>query len=110
MLTLLLDHFVNPSDSTNLKRLLEARNISGTTALMIAVNQKNFQLIELLIDTGADVKALDDNGDTALILAARNSSPKGFNTPNNLLSPFLVKVLIYSQLNLSHNLTKNIAS
>ena len=99
MLTLLLDHFVNASDPTNLKRLLEARNISGTTALMIAVDQKNFQLIELLIDTGADVKALNENGDTALILAATNSSPKGFNPPKNLLSPFLVKVLIHSQLN-----------
>ena len=99
MATLLLDHYVNASNPINLKRLLEARHISETTALMIAVDQIDYPLIELLIRTGADVKALNENGDTALILAATNSSPKGFNPPKNLLSPFLVKVLIHSQLN-----------
>ena len=72
MTTLLLDN-IKSSDPINLKRLLEARNKSGTTALMIAVDQRDFPLIELLIGTaGADVKAVDGNGDTALIRATKN--------------------------------------
>ena len=94
MATLLLDHYVNASNPINLKRLLEARHISETTALMIAVDQMDIPLIELLIRTGADVKAVDANGNTALIRATNNLSEEDVgNPPKNLLSPFLLKVL-----------------
>lgn len=94
MTTLLLDHYVKASDPINFKRLLEARNISETTALMIAVDRMDFPLIELLIRTGADVMAVDKNGNTALIRDInKNLSEKDRNPPKDLLSPFLLKVL-----------------
>ena len=100
MTKLLLDN-IKSSDPINLKRLLEARNKSGTTALMIAVDQRDFPLIELLIGTaGADVKAVDGNGDTALIRATKNLTEDNDIPPKHLLSPFLFKVLFHFKINL----------
>jgi len=76
-------------------KLLESRNTSGMTALLIAVSQKNYALIELLISAGADLKAADQNGDTALILAASHPMRKDSNPPKDLLSPSLIKVKKY---------------
>ena len=91
MTTLLLNN-IKSSDPINLKRLLEARNKSGTTALMIAVDQRDFPLIELLIGTaGADVKAVDGNGDTALIRATKNLTDTV--AVNFLISP--LNILIF---------------
>ena len=86
---------LDASDPSNLERLLEARSISGMTALLIAVDQRDFPLIELLIGAGADTKAVDGNGDTAMILAARNPSEEASNPPKDLLSPPLHKVIIF---------------
>lgn len=63
------------------------------TALLIAVSQRDWALIELLIEAGADVKAKDKNGDTALILSATNPSEEDCNPPKDLLSPHLLKVI-----------------
>lgn len=81
-----------PSFSCRLEKLLEATNASGMTALLIAVSQKDCPLIELLVDAGADMKAADENGDTGLILAAKDPPLKDFILPQNLLSPVLLKV------------------
>ena len=45
---------LDASGPSNLERLFEARSISGITALLIAVDQRDFPLIELLIGAGAD--------------------------------------------------------
>ena len=72
-------------------KILEAKNTSGMTALLIAISQKSYDLIELLISAGADLKAVDFNGDTALILASSHPTRKDA-IPKNLLSPSLLKV------------------
>ena len=73
--------------------LLEARNTRRMTALLIAVSLRDWALIELLVGAGADVKAADENGDTALILAVTNPSKEDCNPPKDLLSPALQKVI-----------------
>jgi len=89
---LLLDHYMDASDPTSLKRLLEARNPSGMTALLVAVEQSDFPLIELFIGAGADLKAVDENGDTALIHASMTASKENCNQLKEFLSPTLLKV------------------
>jgi len=73
--------------------LLEARNTCGMTALLIAVSLRDWTLIELLVAAGADVKAADENGDTALILAVTNPTKEDCNPPKDLVSPALLKVI-----------------
>jgi len=80
-------------DSISLKRLLEARGPTGMTALLVAVDLRDYALIELLIGAGADVKAVDDNGDTALIRASTIPSEDECYPPDVLLSPTLLKVI-----------------
>lgn len=89
---LLLDHYMESKDPVSLKRLLEARDPSGMTALLVAVDQRDFNLIELLIPAGADLKAVDDKGDTALIRATTTPS-QGFHPPKDCLSPTLLQVV-----------------
>ena len=49
---------------------LEARNESGKTAFLIASQKKDCALIELLVEAGADVNAADQDGNSAILLAA----------------------------------------
>jgi ankyrin repeat protein len=86
---------MNASGSVNLEGLLEAKTKSGMTALLIAVDQRDFPLIELLIRAGADTKAMDCNGDTAMILATKNPSQEDCHLPKDLVSPSLHKVIIF---------------
>ena len=48
---------------------------SGTTALMLAAENRSLPLIELLLARGADVLAQNRQGETALMLAADSGSP-----------------------------------
>jgi len=48
----------------------------------------NMDFIELLIGADAHIKAVDENGDTALILAARNPL-EDYTFPNDLHSSLL---------------------
>src|SRR5262249_14496715 len=50
----------------------DARDLSGMTALMVAVVHDHGAIAELLLARGADVNARDDGGVTALMLAANN--------------------------------------
>ena len=50
-------------------------NINGTTALMYAIwgNEKNHEVVSLLLKAGADVNDKADNGMTSLMMAAQNN-------------------------------------
>ena len=53
---------------------LETRTInSKLTPLLFSCSKLSCPIIELLVDAGADVKAVDENGNTAAILAASSS-------------------------------------
>lgn len=58
-----------PGGST---KLLDAKNEDGMTPLLIACQKKDYALIELLSEAGADAKILDRNGCSAVLLAASN--------------------------------------
>lgn len=90
---MLLDHYAVIADPISSKRFLEARNFARMTALLIAVHQRDWALIDLLIESGADVKAEDELGHTALVHAAKNPSDEDYNPPKELLSPNLIKVI-----------------
>ncbi len=56
---------------------VNARNISGWTPLMVAsMYNSNKEVVQMLIDNGADVNARDEVGNTALEEASRNSTPE----------------------------------
>jgi ankyrin repeat protein len=50
-----------------------ARNGEGMTALMLAANLGNLEMVEVLIDSGADVNAADERGFTALFHGCYNA-------------------------------------
>jgi len=53
--------------------LIDARDPYGQTALMYAVSAGNTDIVQDLIELGADVNALTDEGWTALMFAARDN-------------------------------------
>lgn len=53
---------------------IDARDLRGGTALMWAVYYEKAPLVAFLISQKADLDALDDDGDSALIIAARRGS------------------------------------
>ena len=75
-----------------LGKLLEARNERGDTALLMACINKDYAIIELLIESGADAKALDQDGNTAVLLAA--SSAVIDSIPSKEISPTIHKVIL----------------
>ena len=73
-----------------LGKLLEAKNENGETALLIACRNKDFALVEVLVEYGADVKAVDKDGNTAILLAACSTAPDDI--PHKENSPSIFKV------------------
>ena len=71
---------------------MEAKNEKGMTALWISCEKKNPALVELLVEAGANLKTVDSEERTAIILAA--SSSAGAVVPTEELSPKIFKVLI----------------
>ncbi len=59
-----------------LKQFLDSKNDSGLTSLLIACSLQDYALIELLVESGADVKATDADGNTAIIHLANSFSKK----------------------------------
>lgn len=79
------------SDKTPLlSKLFEMRNEFGLTAFLLACWKRDNAIIELLAEAGADVKALDRSGNTAIILLS--SSPLKEESLNDHLSPRIFSV------------------
>lgn len=78
------------ADSYLLTSLLEVKNESGKTALLISCKNKDCGLIELLIAAGAVLNAVDSDGNTAIVLTA--SSDALDEIPCKILSPSILKV------------------
>ena len=81
-----------------LGKLLEARDESGMTALLIASQCQDYAIVELLVEAGADVNATDQDGNTAIILAAANQD---ISIPSKERSPKIFRVCIHFYNNLN---------
>jgi len=55
-----------------LYNLLEAKAKSGKTAFLISVLQRDYPTIELLIDYGANIKAVDGQSNSAFMVIAED--------------------------------------
>ena len=102
MVKLLLDHYRvidhGTDGSTRLQQLLQSKYATELTPLLIAVIAKDYATIELLVTAGADVKASDPNGNTAIMLAASDSSEAGIPSKENSPAIFQVFHLLQTQL------------
>ena len=87
---MLIDKSSSAPDGILLSRLLEAKNGYGKTAFLLASEKKDCALIELLVEAGADVYAADQDGNTAILLAAY--CPFKDVTPSEDNSPAIFKV------------------
>ena len=73
--------------------IVNNRNMKNETALMIAaMNYTDSKCVELLLETGADANAVDDNGNTAYDLAVKNN-------PNPEIAKTIEKYMDISKVN-----------
>ncbi len=70
---------------------IDTKNQYGKTALLMACQLKDYASIELLVEAGADINAVDIEGNTAIILAI--SSLEEDVAPKKQLSPSIYRVL-----------------
>lgn len=81
------------SSSTNLlQTLLKVENECGRTAFLIACSKADHALVELLVDSEAELQAVDHSGNTATILLASSSPEMDEIVPSIELSPTIFKV------------------
>ena len=75
---------------------IDAKTKDGLTALILACYKLDYALIELLVDNGADVNAVDKDGDSPIILLAMRlrSANKKKLTPTKDKSPKIHKVCL----------------
>ncbi len=52
------------------RALVNQKNLGGATALHLACRENNFEIIKILVESGADVNAVDNEGWTPLMRAA----------------------------------------
>lgn len=57
----------------HLKIFLEEQNKIGWTAFLLSCYQKDYAVMELLLEAGADIRALDRNENSALMIALINT-------------------------------------
>jgi len=78
------------SSLSRLEKLIETADKFGRTPLLDSFRCKASATIELLVEAGADLKATDNDGNTAIILAASSSFQEWFFGKED--SPRLFKV------------------
>ena len=74
-----------------LGNFLEAQNKSGETALLIACKNKDYSIVDLLIGAGANVKAVDKDGNTTILLATSDPAVSQ-EIPTKEFSPKIFRV------------------
>lgn len=76
LFSMAMDTYPNPIILVNLliekKADLNSRNIKGRTPLMAAASRGSLKLLKILLDSGANIDDLDDDGKTALMYAVDN--------------------------------------
>jgi len=87
--------WITSDKSPLLGKLLEAKNESGMTALLISCQCQDYSIVELLVEAGADFNATDEDGNTTTILAA-SSQDKKISIPTKESSPIIYQVCAYS--------------
>lgn len=75
-----------------LAKLLEAKDESGRTAFLIASQNMDYAVIELLIKAGTNVKSVDQNQNTSILSAF--TGPGNDEVPSKDRSPFIFEVNI----------------
>jgi len=78
---------------------LEAKSTAGKTALLVACQQMDRAAIELLIEAGANVNAVDINGNTAAMIAANNLLVEDKNKSYKELALAISQVMNLKHLN-----------
>lgn len=92
--TKLLLNYLRAHPNIQLEQYIEKKNESGDTALLVACRKRGCANIELLVEAGADLKATDKEGNTAVILIA-SGQDKDLQMPKEDLSPFIYKVGLF---------------
>ena len=85
-----MDHIAS-SGTDRFKAILEAKIQSDMTSFLIACKTIDYGLIDLLVEAGADVKAVKNDGCTACRLVALSSCVDG-QKPSTKSSPYIFKV------------------
>ncbi|CAL1283118.1 unnamed protein product [Larinioides sclopetarius] len=70
IIKLLLNAVEKKGDSESLRKYIDEKNLSGNTALHLAVIKGHLDIVEVLLNKGADVKSTFDNSSHPLHLAA----------------------------------------
>jgi ankyrin repeat protein len=84
----LLDHYSVPA--ARRASYISAQTNARTNALMLAASKGHIDIVQLFLERGADVEAVDDNGETALFKAAAG----GYTACVGLLLPKTPKSLL----------------
>ena len=83
-------------DENGKPREIDTPDKQGTTPLMRAIKNGNYELIEFLIEAGANLQATDNSNDTPFHYAARlfhkNKESSEINWPNEKTAPQISKV------------------
>jgi len=74
-----------------LYKLLEAKAKSGKTAFLISVLRRDYPTIEMLIDYGANIYAVDGESNSALMVIASN--PEWDDIPSKEICPAIYEVI-----------------
>src|SRR5204863_32950 len=72
-----MDHVPTTTPPRRAKPTIDARNKWGQPALMIAARAGEEEKVKALLAAGASAKAADEEGNTALSLAAGSEAPAG---------------------------------
>lgn len=81
---------MTPAGSSQLQKLLEAKTINGKTALAISCSMMDYATVELLIESGANVKVVDKEERSLPIIVAKRLTKERI--PMEELSPSISRV------------------
>ncbi len=77
----------------NAEQLLEAKDVTGMSPFLVACRMRDYLIMELLIKAGANISAVDYQGNNAIILPAATNM-KTEDVPPKDLCPEVFKVIL----------------